>query len=116
MSQDKQPEGNLREEFRNLGQNIKNVLNGVWESQERRKLQKDVQDGLNELGKAVNELIDDIQSSEAGKKVVKGVDEFGEKLRSGEVEEKAREGILSTLHKINVELEKAISKFTSNEE
>ena len=116
MSQEKQPEGNLREEFRNLGQNIKNVLSGAWESQERRKLQKDVQDGLNELGKAVNELIDDVQSSEAGKKVVKGVDEFGEKLRRGEVEEKAREGILSALHKINAELEKAISKFTSDEE
>jgi hypothetical protein len=116
MSQEKQPEGNLREEFRNLGQNLKNVLNTVWESQERRKLQKDVQDGLNELGKAINELIDDIQNSEAGKKMASGVSEFGEKLRSGEVEEKARASILSALHKMNDELEKATSKFTSDEE
>lgn len=116
MNDQKVPEGELKDEFQNLSQNLKNIINTAWESEERKKVQSDIHDGLDELYNAVNNLINELQVKEVGKKVVKEVDDFGERLRSGEVRDKANEGILSALKKMNAELEKASTKFTTNED
>ena len=116
MTKNTQPEGDLNEEFHNLGQNIKDALNTAWNSDERKKVQTNIQDGLNDLGNAINNLINDIQTSDVAKKVGKEVDQVGECLRSGEVKEKTREGVLSALKKMNAELEKAADKFSSSDE
>lgn len=116
MSDQKIPEGDLKEEFQNLSQNLKNIINTAWESEERKKVQADIQDGLDELYHAINNMIDEFKISETGKKVVQEIDDFGERLRSGEVRDKAHEGILSALKKMNEELEKASTKFTTNED
>jgi hypothetical protein len=116
MSEKTPPKGDLREEFHDLGQNLKKIINTAWESEERKKVQADIQDGLDELGNAINKMIDEFKISETGKKVVKEVDDFGERLRSGEVRDQAHEGVLSALKKMNAELEKATDKFTTNEE
>ena len=116
MSDDSMPEGDLRDEFQNFGQNLKRVINTAWESEERKKVQTDIQDGLDELYQAINEMIDEFRVSETGKKVIKEVDDFGERLRSGEVRDQAREGILAALKKMNAELEKTAGKFSPGEE
>lgn len=116
MTKNTRPEGDLHEEFRNLGQNIKAALNTAWNSDERKRVQTNIQDGLNDLGNAINDLINEIQTSEVGKKVIDEVDQIGEHLRSGEVKEKTREGVLSALKKMNAELEKAADKFSSKDE
>jgi hypothetical protein len=110
------PEGDLKEEFANLSQNLKNIINTAWESEERKKVQADIHQGLDELSNAINNMIEEFQVKETGKKVVKEVDDFSERLRSGEVRDKAHEGILSALKKMNAELEKASAKFTTNED
>jgi len=116
MNDEKIPEGDLKEEFQNLSQNLKTVINTAWESEERKKVQADIHDGLDELYNAINQMIDEFKVSETGKKVVKEVDDFSERLRSGEIRDQAVEGILSALKKMNAELEKAASKFTSSED
>jgi hypothetical protein len=116
MSEKTPPEGDLRDEFHNLSQNLKNIINTAWESEERKKVQSDIHTGLDDLSNAITKMIDEFQASEVGKQVVQEVDDFGERLRSGEVRDQAREGILSALKKMNIELEKASDKFTTNEE
>jgi ribosome recycling factor len=116
MSEKTPPEGDLREEFHNLGRNLKDIINTAWESDERKKVQADIQDGLDELGNAINEMVEEFKISETGKKVVKEVDDFGERLRSGEVRDQAHEGILAALKKMNAELEKTTDKFTTSED
>ncbi|MGD8455308.1 MAG: hypothetical protein PVF83_02900 [Anaerolineales bacterium] len=116
MSDQTPPEGDLQDEFKNLSQNLKRVINTAWESEERKKVQSDIQDGLDELYLAINKMIDEFKVSETGKKVIEEVDDFSERLRSGEVRDQAREGILTALKKMNIELEKAADKFTTSEE
>jgi hypothetical protein len=112
MTENTEKTGNIRDEFRNLGDNLKQVFQTAWESDERKKLQSDVRDGLNDVSAALNEALNSFQTSEAGKKIVEGVEDVGEAFRSGEVEAKTREGILNALKKLNEELEKAAGKFT----
>jgi hypothetical protein len=113
---EQQPKNDLRDEFRNLGENFKQLFNSAWESEERQKLQQDLRDGLKEIGVAIEGLAEDVRTSDIGENIRKEANEFSERVRSGEVEEKAREGILSALQALNSELQKATDKFSGTVE
>ena len=115
MNDTRLPEGDIRDEFRNLGDNLKSVMHTAWESEERKKLQQDIEAGLSELGNVLNQLADDFHTSESDKKIKSEVEDFGERVRSGEVETKVRQELLSALQLVNTELDKAIGKMKSAE-
>ncbi len=106
----------VKDEFKNLGDNLKNLLSSMWESEERRKFQAEIEEGLHEIGKALDDLAVEIKSSEAGQTLKKEVKQFGEQVQSGEFENKAREEILKTLKFLNQELQKAVDNFSSSED
>jgi hypothetical protein len=112
MSEKQIPENDLRDEFRNLGENLKQLFNSAWESEERQKLQQDIEDGMKELGSALDGLAEDVRTSEVGQTIRKEASEFGERVRSGEVEQKVRQEILDALQALNTELQKAADKFS----
>lgn len=115
MSEEKQEHGNLRDEFRTFGQNLKDMINSAWESEERKKLQAEVEAGMRELGNVFDDLATDFKSGEMGQSIRREVDQFSERVRSGEVESKARQEILKALKLMNNELEKASQKFSDTE-
>jgi hypothetical protein len=69
-----------------------------------------------ELGDALEDLVEDVRGSEVGETIRKEADEFGERVRSGEFEHKARQGILDALQALNAELQKAVDKFSGTVE
>jgi hypothetical protein len=83
----------------------------MWESEERKTLQTDIENGLTELGYALTSMVKDFSESDAGKQFKKDVKDFGEKVRTGEVEEKARSELLYVLKKVNAEINNAIDMF-----
>lgn len=109
-------EGQLRDEFRSLGENLKSMVNAAWESEERKKIQHEVEDGLSELGQTLNDLLNQIQTNDVKQKVVDGADQIGERIRSGETEAKVRDGLLTALQTVNAELEKAAGKFSGDQD
>ena len=108
--------GELRDEFKTLGDNFKAMFTSAWESEERKKLQSELEAGMKELGNALNDLAADFRASEAGETLRREANDFSERVRSGEVETKAREEILKALRALNTELEKAAEKFNKPEE
>lgn len=117
MSEEPINEGSyLRDEFKALGENFKAMFTSAWESDERKRLQTDLEAGMKELGNALNDLAEEFRTGQTGETIRKEVNDFGERVRSGEVEQKAREEILKALKALNMELEKATDKFSSSEE
>ncbi|MEN8241772.1 MAG: hypothetical protein ABFS17_07615 [Chloroflexota bacterium] len=116
MTEQQKPENDLRDEFRSLGENLKQVFNSAWESEERKSLQQDIKDGMKELGVVLDEFAEEIRTSDVGESLRKEANEFGERIRSGEVEQKARQGILDALQVLNTELQKAADKFSGTVE
>jgi hypothetical protein len=108
--------GSMREEFRNLGNNLKGMINAAWESEERKKFQSEIQEGMRELGSTLDDFATEVRSSDVGQKIRYEVDDFSERVRSGEVESKAREEILKALRVLNAELEKVSEKFSTTED
>lgn len=114
--ENKQERGSIQDEFRNLGNNLKGMVNAAWESEERKKLQSDIKEGMYELGVVLNSLAADIRDGETGQKIRTEVDDFSERVRSGEVESKAREEVVKALKFLNTELEKAADKLSKTEQ
>jgi hypothetical protein len=100
------PENALADELKNLGENLKGLVQAAWDSDERHKLQQEIQKGVNEFQKAVS----DFETSPTGQKLKSEVQDLGERLRTGEVETKLRGDLLAALRSLNAALTKATTK------
>jgi len=96
----------LTAEFRNLGKNLKSILRSAWESPERKKLQQEIETGMTELGSSLDQAVNELKDSPTGQRLKEDARDFQERLRSGEVDKRIREDLLSVMQRFNAELEK----------
>ncbi len=117
MTEQQEPKPTLKEEFDNLGENIREALHGAWGSEERKHLSEEIERGLSEIGDALSKVADDLQHNETVKKVSAEVDDFADRVQSGEFAEKLRSETVGALHALNEKLEKWIDTWSkqSNE-
>ncbi len=108
-------QNDLADELRVLGDNIKDFLHFLWESQERKRVQKDLEAGLSNLGASLNQAAAEFQQSPTGQRVKEEFEEISERVRSGEMESTIRRDFLSALKTANIELQKAIDKMASSQ-
>ena len=104
MSENPNPQSDIASQFRELGENIKNFFQAAWESEESQIFRQELQNGLNELGRATNEAVEEFKASETGQKVKAEAEDFINRVETGEVEAKARQEISKVLSFINQEL------------
>lgn len=107
--------GNIDQEFSEFGKNLKKAFNAAWESEERIQAQKDIEAGINNLGKALENFASSFSTSDTGQQMKEEMDEFGQRLRSGEVADKAREELLKALKALNKGLQNATEHFSSDQ-
>lgn len=110
MSEQKPPESDVTEEFRLLGKNLADALRAAWESPERKRVQQEIESGLKEAGTSMMREIEKFSESPTGQRLKSEAQEVRERVRSGEVQNKAREELLSALRAINNELQKVAQK------
>jgi hypothetical protein len=102
----------LVEELRLLGMNLKNLLKHTWESEERKKFKEEMQAGLADLGTTLSKAANDFAASPTGQTMKADLEDLNERIRSGEVEAKVRQEVLSALRTANAGLKKAAAKST----
>lgn len=107
MSEQQPPQGDLNQEFRNLGKNLATALQAVWESPERKRLQQDLETGLKELGTTLRQEVNTFSESPTGQRVKSEVQDVSQRVKSGEVQQKIRDELVSALQALNSQLEKA---------
>ena len=95
--------GDIREELRELGRNLNTLLQSLWESDERKRVQQEIETGLRDVTKSMQ----DLANSQTGQTIKADLNELGERLRTGEVEEKVRKEVLNALRMANEGLKKA---------
>ena len=116
MPEKQPPEGDLSAEFRELGKNLSDALRTAWERPERKQLQQEIEQGLKEFGKTLRQEADSFSESPTGQRLKEDADDLRERVRSGQVEEKARSELLEALRTINVQLQKVISRWSVPQE
>jgi len=110
-----QPPEDIAAEFANLGRNLMNILQSAWDSPDRKKLQQEVEAGLAEVGRTLNQTVNEFKEGETGQQFKKEFEDLHTRLRSGEVGTKVRDDLLSALRTINAELEKTANRTSKDE-
>jgi hypothetical protein len=105
----------LVEEFRNLGQNLINALRSAWESQERKLIQNEIEEGLADLAVTFKQEAAAFRDSPSGQRLKADAEELRQRMRSGEVESRAHTELVNALRLINSELKKVTASFNENE-
>jgi hypothetical protein len=105
MTEEKKSNSEIGNEFEKLGENIRQAVQGVWESEERKRIGKEIHDGLVEIGVSFSRLGDEFVESPGVQRVREDVDDFSERIQSGEVVQKINDDLVSLLQTINQKLE-----------
>ena len=105
MAEEKKSKDEIGNEFEKLGENIRQAVQGAWESEERKRIGKEIHDGLIEIGEAFTRLGDEFVESPGVQRVREDVDDFSERIQSGEVAQKINDDLVSLLQTINQKLE-----------
>jgi len=100
------PENELAAEFRRLGENLRSALQSAWESEERLRLEDEIERGLRQAAESLREAADDVRTSPVGQRLHGDLEDLEARLRSGELRAKARGEILKAVRMLNAELEK----------
>jgi len=109
-NENKSPEDNIGEQLNELGKNLREALRNAWESEERRKLQQEIEVGLAELGASLSQAAKEFSNSPTGQNLKEDVKDIHERWRTGEVGSKVRSEVIEALRTVNSELQKATRK------
>jgi uncharacterized membrane protein YccC len=115
MTEERPPEENLTDELRRLGKNLSEALRSAWESPERRRLQQELETGLNELTDTIRSEVRAFSESPTGQRFKADVEDVRQKVRSGEAETRVREELVNALRTVNAELQKVSERWASQE-
>lgn len=105
MTEENKPKDDIQSEFAKLGENIRQVVNRAWESEERIRISKEINDGMVEIGDALTRIGTDIAESPSVQQFREDVDDFSERVQSGEVGQRITDDFVSLLQTINQNLD-----------
>lgn len=106
----KVPGEDIGEQLNELGKNLREALRTAWESDERRKLQLDIEEGLTNLRDSLNQAANDFSNSQTGQTLKSDMKDLHDRWQTGEVGSKVRSEIADALRTVNLELQKASQK------
>ncbi len=113
-NENKTPENNISDELNELGKNLRDALHAAWQSEDRKKVQKEIETGLANLGASLSKAAEDFSNSPTGQNLKSDVKDMQDRWKSGEMGSKVRTEISDVLRKINNELQKATKKPPEN--
>jgi hypothetical protein len=100
----------IGEQLNELGKNLRETLRTAWESDDRQKLQQEIETGLTNLRDSLNQAAKDFTNSQAGQNLKEDVKDLHERWQTGEVGSKVRSEIADALRVVNKELQKTYQK------
>lgn len=107
MSSEERGEASLQAELDALGENLQRAIRGVWESDERKRLQADIELGLEGTLRHLRQELKEFQESETVERLKADLDTVEQEVRSGETAGRVRQEILSVIQRLNAELARA---------
>jgi signal recognition particle GTPase len=106
--------GNLNDELRSMGENLERILRIAWESEERKKTQREIETGLEEMSESLRAAARGFSESDTGREVRAELHEIAAKLRQANLGERAREELLEALRRVNAELTRVAARWSES--
>ena len=105
MSEQKH-QGAIETELNKLGENISNLMKAMWDSEERKSVEREVSANLNQLNKKMDEAVSKVKVDANTESLKKNVQNVWETARGPQILAELETGLTQTLRKLNEELSK----------
>jgi hypothetical protein len=101
-----EPKSEFVTELNRLGENLGILLKSMWESEERKSIERELNTGLEQLNKRVNETVEQLRKEAAVENMKKAAKDALETARVPKILNEVQQGMLDSLKKLNEEIAK----------
>ncbi len=105
----------IASEFQRLGRQFAETLQSAWDSEERKRVEKEVREGMKSFVDEVDQVIREVKSSETTSKIKGEAEEIKTRVETSDIGHKARQGIVQGLRWLSEELGQLANQFTPPE-
>lgn len=106
------PGPSVEEELRSLGRRFADVLQAAWASEERRKVETEVREGMKRFSEEMMRVFERTRESPAGERVRTKLGEARGRAAESEAARRTRETVAQGLHRLSEELAHLADRFT----
>jgi uncharacterized coiled-coil DUF342 family protein len=108
MSEQNTPRSALAQELNKLGENLGNLVRALWESEERKTVERELSTNLERLNKRIGEVVEKVRANEVAAGVRRSVKEAWETAHGPQILNEVQAGLADTLRKLNEEIARRI--------
>ncbi len=105
----------LVEEFKRLGRQFADTLEGIFTSEEAHRVETEIRAGMKSFANEVEKVFNEARESPAASRMKEEASTVKERVEGGEYGRKAQEGVVSGLRWLSTELDKLANQFTSTD-
>ena len=116
MSDQKPPQSSILDEFRSLSENLKRTFTTAWQSEERQRIQQELEEGINEVGSTLKSMAAEFEESPAGQEIKRTVADIQNPERRLELETRFRTQFAAAIRSLNAELESILENWGTQKE
>jgi GTPase involved in cell partitioning and DNA repair len=102
-------------EFQKIGRQLAETLQAAWDSEERKRVEKEVREGVQTLVNEVDQVIREVKSSEKTAKLKEEAEELKNRVETSDVSGRARTGVAQGLRWLSETLAELANQFTPAE-
>lgn len=99
-------------EFQKIGRQLAETLQAAWDSEERKRVEKEVREGVQTLVTEVDSVIRDVKTSEKTAKLKEEAGELKTRVETSDVTGRARTGVAQGLRWLSETLADLANQFT----
>lgn len=96
----------IETELNKLGENISNLMKAMWDSEERKSVEREVSANLNQLNKKMDEAVNKMKVDNTAESLKKNVQSAWETAHGPQILSEIEAGLTDALRKLNEELSK----------
>ena len=109
-------EGNVADALRNLGQQFVYTMQAAWDSDERKQVEKEMRDGMQQFAAEVDKAFNEVKGSPAGKRAQEEAADLKDSFEKGEFAPRMQKSMVQGLQWLSDELGKLADQFTITSE
>lgn len=106
MSEQNAQQSSIERELNKLGENLSNLFRAMWESEERKSIEREVTANLERLNARMNEMVEKVRANKVATNLKQSVKEAWETAHGPQILNELQAGLADTLHKLNEEIAK----------
>lgn len=106
MSEQNTQQSSIERELNKLGENLSNLFRAMWESEERKSIEREVTANLEQVNKRMNDAVEKVRTDQTANNLKQSAKEAWETARGPQILNELQTGLTDTLRKLNEEISK----------